>query len=182
MDSAKGTTTLSKCSSPCSWKFLKMPLLKHCGGEACRRQSSLLNNNNIGMQRSSPLIMFAFLLLLGGGQVSIIWKCFPCDFIRANELFTNKCLQKADHKGADMQQQLVCRSSRRNKLVAINPLPRNKERMQECNERYAFKHSKANCKMPHGRCTFPHSHIEAEAWNTLLYCHTPQQKVGAIVN
>ena len=122
-----------------------------------------------------------FLLLLGDGEVAIIWKCFPCDFRRANELFTNKCLQITDHKGVgkQQQQQLVCRSSRMDKLIAINPLPRNKDKMQERNARYAFMHSKANCRRPRGKCSFPHSHIEAEAWNVLLYGCTPQQKVGA---
>ena len=121
-----------------------------------------------------------FLPWLGGGQVSIIWKCFPCDFQRANELFTGKCLQSADHKGA-AEQQLVCRTTRMDKLIAINPLPRNKEKMRKMNIRYAFKHSQANCQMPHGRCSFPHSHIEEEAWNVLLYGGTPQQKVGRVM-
>ena len=67
------------------------------------------------------------------------------------------------------------------KLVAINPLPRNKEEMRKMKRRYVFKHSQTNCQKPHGKCMFPHSHIEEEAWNVLLYEGTPQQKVGTIM-
>ena len=133
----------------------------------------------ISMQGTKLTIMYSllFLLLLGDGQVSIILKCFPCDFQRAKELFSDKCLQSADHRGV-VEQQLVCRSSKMEKLVAINPLLGNKERMREENIRYAFKHSQANCHRPNGKCIFPHSYIEEEAWNVLLYGSAPQQQVG----
>lgn len=121
------------------------------------------------------------LLLLGDVQVPTIWKCFPCEFPRAEELFTNKCLRSADHKGVD-EQQLVCCSSKMGKLVAIKPLPRNRKKMRKMNIRYTFKHSQANCPATHGSCVFPHSYIEEEAWNLLLYGATPQPMVSRVGN
>lgn len=119
---------------------------------------------------------------IGDDQVPIIWKCFPCDFPRANELFTNKCLQSVDHKGVE-ETQLVCRSSKMDKLVAIKPLPRNKKRMLKLKIRYAFKHSQANCPNPHGNCVFPHSCIEEEAWNLLLNNEaTSKPKVCTVIH
>ena len=109
----------------------------------------------------------------------IIQKCFLCDFRRASTLFTNKCLQKIDHKGVE-KQQLVCRCSRMNRLVAIKPLPKNKDKMRGMNRKYTFLHSDANCEMSRGDCFFPHSYIEEEAWNLLLYEAAPQLEVGTV--
>ena len=124
-------------------------------------------------------ILPTLLLLLGGGQVPIILKCFSCEFSRANQLFTNKCLQRVAHEGGEEQQ--VCRCSTMKKLVAIKSLPGNEKRMREQKIRYAFTHSDANCSATHGSCGFPHSHIEEEAWNLLLYGATPQPKVGTVM-
>ena len=125
-------------------------------------------------------VLSTLLLLLGGGQVHIIGKCFSCEFQKANQLFTNNCLQIEDHKGRE-EQQLVCRYSTMERLVAIKPLPQNEKQMRERNIRYAFQHSDANCSMADRSCSFPHSYIEEEAWNLLLYAATPQPKVGAVM-
>ena len=68
------------------------------------------------------------------------------------------------------------------KLVAIKPLPRNRKKMRKMNMRYTFKHSQANCPATHGSCVFPHSYIEEEAWNLLLYGATPQPMVSRVGN
>lgn len=90
-------------------------------------------------------------------------RCLTCS--EAN-LFKEGCLDSLHPE--DSETMLLYHNRSSASFEALRKLPRNKYKMKSKTKKYMYKHSKSDCQ--HGRmCVFPHSKLEEEVWNFLLY-------------
>lgn len=63
---------------------------------------------------------------------------------------------------------LLYHNRRSASFEALRQLPRNKHKMKSNSKKYIYKHAEGDCYYGNV-CVFPHSKLEEEVWNLLLY-------------
>lgn len=99
-------------------------------------------------------------------------KCLTCSEVN---VFKKRCLDSLHPKDSDTILLYHNRSSA--SFEALRKLPRNKHKMKSKSMKYVYKHSESDCH--YGRtCVFPHSKLEEQVWNLLLYFIETSQELG----
>lgn len=100
-------------------------------------------------------------------------RCLKCS--EAN-LFKEGCLDSLHPK--DSETILLYHNRSSASFEALRQLPANKHKMKSKGMKYMCNHSENDCYYNSRNCIFPHSKLEEEVWNLLLYSPEKSPEAG----